>query len=108
MSTPAPNTKPVPEGPWDGGPDLDPNRWKGWLSEHSQKFDEGVTKLKEELQEAFEDISGKPGEDGNPTDPKALARYQTKLSEYTTYRSLQSNSAKSLADMQKQNARNLG
>ncbi len=108
MSTNTPVTKPAPDNPWDGGPDLDPNRWKGWLSEHSQQFDHGVKKLKEELQEAFEAIAGDENSDANPTDPKALAHYQTKLSEYTTYRSLQSNSAKSLADMQKQNARNLG
>lgn len=115
MSTPGPSTKPAPDNPWDGSDSLDPNRWKGWLSEHSVKFDAGVKHLKEELQKAFEAIAGKPpGEDGtggkpgNPTDPAALAKYQTALSEYTTYRSLQSNSAKSLADMQKQNARNLG
>lgn len=91
---------------WDDGVPESP--WKGWLSQHSQRFDEGVEVLKEELDKAFDKISGGNGEDGNPTDPQALAEYQTKLSEYTTYRSLQSNSAKSLADMQKQNARNLG
>ncbi len=88
----------------------DPNRWKGWLSEHSHKFDDGVEDLKIKLDEAFKEIAGdkENNKPGNPTDPQALANYQTKLSEYTTFRSLQSNSAKSLADMQKQNARNLG
>lgn len=94
---------------WDGGPQK-PGDWKGWLSDHSKEFDEGVSSLKEELDAAFKKLAGdkETGEEGDPTNPQFLADYQTKLSEYTTYRSLQSNSAKSLADMQKQNARNLG
>ena len=104
-----PNTRPG-EGNFDGTPPEDPNRWKGWLSEHSHQFDKGVTHLKTELDRVFKELAGDPDNNkpGNPTDPKLLADYQTKLSEYTTYRSLQSNSSKSLADMQKQNARNLG
>lgn len=104
-----PTTKP---GGFGDTPEIpeDPNRWKGWLSEHSQNFDDGVKQLKKELDAAFKAIAGdkETGEDGDPTNPQLLADYQTKLSEYTTYRSLQSNSAKSLADMAKQNARNLG
>ena len=102
-------TKPA-EGNFDGTPPEDPNRWKGWLSEHSHQFNQGVEKLKTELDEIFKDLAGDgtPGNPGDPTNPQKLAKYQTALSEYTTYRSLQSNSAKSLADMQKQNARNLG
>jgi len=101
---------PAPENGWDGANPDDPDRWKGWLSEHSRAFDAGVIKLKTDLQKAFDAIAGDGTEEnpGDPTNPQKLAKYQTALSEYTTYRSLQSNSAKSLADMQKQNARNLG
>ncbi len=91
-------------------PEIPEKRWEGWLSEHSHQFDEGVKRLKSELDEVFKKLAGneEEGIEGDPTNPQLLANYQTKLSEYTTYRSLQSNSAKSLADMQKQNARNLG
>ncbi len=92
---------------WDSGPQK-PGDWHGWLSDHSKEFDKGVETLKDHLDKAFKELAGEEGKPGNPTDPQALAKYQTALSEYTTYRSLQSNSAKSLADMQKQNARNLG
>lgn len=93
---------------WDNGPA--PSDSGGWLIDHSKKFDKGVDKLKTDLQKAFEKLAGDgtPGNPGDPTNPAHLAEYQTHLSAYTTYRSLQSNSAKSLADMQKQNARNLG
>ncbi|WP_421569856.1 EscF/YscF/HrpA family type III secretion system needle major subunit [Stenotrophomonas sp. PD6] len=96
------------ERTWDNGPK--PPGSGGWLIDHSREFDKGVTKLKEELQKAFEKLAGDGTDDnpGDPTNPAFLAEYQTHLSAYTTYRSLQSNSAKSLADMQKQNARNLG
>ena len=91
-------------------PEIPEKRWGGWLSEHSHKFDDGVIFLKSELDRVFKQLAGdkEEGIEGDPTNPQLLADYQTKLSEYTTYRSLQSNSAKSLADMQKQNARNLG
>lgn len=108
MTTPV--NRPAP-GEWDPGIPDDPNAWKGWLTDHSKQFDNGVKKLKVDLQKAFEKIAGdgiEGGNPGDPTNPQHLADYQTKLSEYTTFRSLQSNSAKSLADMQKQNARNLG
>lgn len=92
---------------WDGGPQK-PGDWHGWLGEHSKDFDEGVGSLKEKLEKAFEELAGDGTKPGDPTNPQKLADYQTALSEYTTFRSLQSNSAKALADMQKQNARNLG
>lgn len=96
------------ERTWDGGPP--PPNSGGWLIDHSKEFDKGVEELKDKLQEAFEKLAGdgSPENPGDPTNPAHLANYQTHLSAYTTYRSLQSNSAKSLADMQKQNARNLG
>jgi len=83
----------------------------GWLGDHSDRFDHGVATLKDELDKAFKALAGdgtEDGEQGDPTNPAYLAKYQTALSGYTTYRTLQSNSAKSLSDMQKQNARNLG
>ncbi|MEG2804542.1 EscF/YscF/HrpA family type III secretion system needle major subunit [Stenotrophomonas sp.] len=92
---------------WDGGPQK-PGGWNGWLGQHSVKFDHGVATLKDELDKAFKALAGDGTTPGDPTNPQLLANYQTALSEYTTFRSLQSNSAKSLADMQKQNARNLG
>ena len=92
---------------WDGGPQK-PGDWHGWLGEHSKNFDEGVATLKTKLEEAFKELAGDGTKPGDPTNPQLLANYQTALSEYTTFRSLQSTSAKALADMQKQNARNLG
>ncbi|WP_315387233.1 EscF/YscF/HrpA family type III secretion system needle major subunit [uncultured Stenotrophomonas sp.] len=88
---------------------VDPAESWGWLGDHSDRFDKGVEKLKEELDKAFKALAGdENGVGGDPTNPAHLANYQTALSGYTTYRTLQSNSAKSLSDMQKQNARNLG
>lgn len=99
---------PTPTPPdFDG--DVQGPRW-GWLGDHSDKFDHGVLSLKKALDIAFKKLAGDgtPGNEGDPTNPANLADYQTALSGYTTYRTLQSNSAKSLSDMQKQNARNLG
>lgn len=101
-------TPPIIVNPgWDGGPQK-PGDWNGWLGAHSAKFDQGVATLKHKLDEAYKKIAGGDGKEGDPTNPQFLADYQSALAEYTTFRSLQSNSAKSLADMQKQNARNLG
>jgi len=96
-----------PGARFDG--DIQGPSW-GWLGDHSDKFDSGVKTLKTELDKAFKALAGDgtPGNEGDPTNPALLADYQTALSGYTTYRTLQSNSAKSLSDMQKQNARNLG
>lgn len=93
----------VPPSPWDGDHDLTvpPGEWNGWLDDHSKQFNDGVNTLKAALEAAFETLKTKP------SDPAALASYQTKLSEYNMYRMLQSNSSKTLADMQKQNIRNI-
>ncbi|WP_312327570.1 EscF/YscF/HrpA family type III secretion system needle major subunit [Stenotrophomonas sp.] len=100
---------PVPVGGDFDGDKPDPSKSWGWLGDHSDRFDKGVEKLKGELDAAFAKLAGdKDGNGGDPTNPAYLADYQTALSGYTTYRTLQSNSAKSLSDMQKQNARNLG
>lgn len=92
-----------PADPWDDDHQLVPGTgdWNGWLDGHSKDFNAGVEDLKTKLQEAFVALSK------NPSDPAALASYQTKLSEYNMYRMLQSNSSKTLADMQKQNIRNI-
>ncbi len=108
MTTPNVGTKPaVPSPEFDD--DMQGPQW-GWLGDHSDKFDRGVFKLKVALDEAFLALAGDgtTANPGDPTNPAKLADYQTALSGYTTYRTLQSNSAKSLSDMQKQNARNLG
>lgn len=108
MSTPNVGNAPVTPGDdFDG--DIQGPSW-GWLGDHSDKFDKGVSFLKGELEKAFVKIAGDGTNEnkGDPTNPAYLADYQTALSAYTTYRTLQSNSAKSLSDMQKQNARNLG
>lgn len=93
---------PTPEWEEGGGGAGDAARWKDWLQLHSQGFDWGVQDLKAKLDAAFREVVQKP------SDPTALANYQTALASYSMFRTLQSNSAKSLADMQKQNARNLG
>lgn len=84
----------------DGG---DAANWKGWLNNHAAAFDARVQDLNAKLQQAFVAIQGE-----GASDPTALAAYQTALQEYNMYRMMQSNSAKNLADMQKQNIRNLG
>lgn len=107
------NPRAIPSG-WDsdavGG---DPADWNGWLHNHSENFTSGVQDLQAALQDAYmalvgNGIPGDANEHGNPSDPAALARYQTALAEYNMFRMMQSNSSKNLADMQKQNARNLG
>lgn len=92
---------------WDDGAQK-PGVWDGWLTVHGEKFDAGTQTLKQKLDDAFKKLAGDGTTPGDPTNPQVLAEYQTAMSEYTTYRSLQSNSAKALSDMQKQNARNLG
>lgn len=98
---------PGPGSDFDG--DIQGPSW-GWLGDHSDKFDSGVKTLKKALDDAFKALAGDGTDEnkGDPTNPALLADYQTALAGYTTYRTLQSNSAKSLSDMQKQNARNLG
>lgn len=97
---------------WDGGPQApgDGSAWDGWLDQHSSRFDGGVLDLKAKLDKAFNDLAGDgtPANPGDPSNPAKLAAYQTALAEYNMFRMLQSNSSKNLADMQKQNARNLG
>lgn len=98
------NTPPItPTTGW-GDPPVgggDANDWKGWISEHSKAFDEGVNDLKSKLQATFDALSA------NPSDPAKLADYQSALSDYNMYRMLQSNSTKSLTDQSKAVIRNL-
>lgn len=88
------------EDPGDGG---DPALWKGWMSNHSGMFDDGVKDLKAKMAAILEKL----GEEGNASDPAMLASYQAALSEYNMYRMLQSNSTKSLSDQSKSVIRNL-
>jgi type III secretion protein F len=87
---------------WDDDSVGTPGNWSGWLNDHSESFDSGVKDLKAKLDVAFAEL------ELNPSQPNLLAKYQTALQEYNMYRMMQSNSSKNLADMQKQNIRNLG
>ena len=87
---------------WDGEAPGDSTKWNGWLNNHSVSFDAGVLDLKDKLNDAFAALQL------DPSQPDLLAKYQTALQEYNMYRMMQSNSSKNLADMQKQNIRNLG
>jgi type III secretion protein F len=91
-----------PRNNWDGGPIGNGDNWNGWLDQHSESFDAGVLDLKGKLDSAFAALQL------DPSQPALLAQYQTALQEYNMYRMMQSNSSKNLADMQKQNIRNLG
>lgn len=96
---------PVATGPgWeDPGPGGNPALWKGWMTNHSLMFDNGVTDLKAKMEAVLKQL----GEAGKSSDPKLLAEYQAALSEYNMYRMLQSNSTKSLSDQSKSVIRNL-
>lgn len=86
-----------------------PEQVLGLVGRSQRSLRQGRGEAEGELDAAFAALAGdKDGKGGDPTNPAFLADYQTALSGYTTYRTLQSNSAKSLSDMQKQNARNLG
>ena len=67
--------------------------WNGFLSKQSTTFDNGVVRLNSELQSALEELSA------DPSDPQLLARYQSRLSEYTLYRNAQSNVVKVYKDV---------
>jgi type III secretion protein F len=86
---------------FDGLPEGDAANWNGWLDVHSEGFDDGVLDLRAKVQDAFEKLKS------DPSNPTYLAQYQSALSEYNLIRMAQSNSTKNLADMQKQNIRNL-
>ncbi|CAI1685419.1 type III secretion system needle complex protein PrgI [Serratia fonticola] len=67
--------------------------WKGFLSESSKGFDDGVKALNESLDTALESLKA------DPSDPQNLAEYQSRLSEYTLYRNAQSNVVKVYKDV---------
>ncbi|MFU9136520.1 type III secretion system needle complex protein [Erwinia tasmaniensis] len=67
--------------------------WNGFLSSTSDSFDTGVTKLNEELAEALDKLKS------DPSNPENLAKYQSRLSEYTLYRNAQSNVVKVYKDV---------
>lgn len=67
--------------------------WSGFIDEVSKTFDTGVGNLNEQVAQALKDLSEKP------SDPKLLAAYQSKLSEYTLYRNAQSNVVKAYKDL---------
>nr|WP_279051257.1 type III secretion system needle complex protein [Cedecea davisae] len=67
--------------------------WDGFLSHTSGTFDTGVTQLNVELSEALSDLTK------DPSNPELLAKYQSRLSEYTLYRNAQSNVVKVYKDV---------
>lgn len=67
--------------------------WDGFLSEMSGPFDSGVTNLNTELDEALKLLTA------DPSNPELLAKYQSRLSEYTLYRNAQSNVVKVYKDV---------
>lgn len=67
--------------------------WDGFLSAMSGDFDTGVTNLNEELSAALEHLKS------DPSNPEYLAKYQSRLSEYTLYRNAQSNVVKVYKDV---------
>lgn len=67
--------------------------WDGFLSEMSGSFDTGVVNLNTELKAALESLTE------DPSNPELLAKYQSRLSEYTLYRNAQSNVVKVYKDV---------
>lgn len=67
--------------------------WNGYLSDISGDFDSGVTTLNEELTQALDLLKE------DPSNPEYLAKYQSRLSEYTLYRNAQSNVVKVYKDV---------
>ncbi|AUH51347.1 EscF/YscF/HrpA family type III secretion system needle major subunit [Chromobacterium sp. ATCC 53434] len=66
----------------------------GWsLSDMSGEFDDKTASLQAELKTALADLTA------NPSNPKTLADYQSKLSEYNLYRNAQSNTIKVFKDI---------
>ncbi|KGC96474.1 type III secretion apparatus needle protein [Burkholderia pseudomallei] len=69
------------------------NDWTGYLTGIGRAFDEGVKTLSDQLRAATAAMST------NPSDPAALARYQSVMSEYNLYRNAQSSAVKSMKDI---------
>ncbi|WP_244665027.1 type III secretion system needle complex protein [Candidatus Symbiopectobacterium sp. 'North America'] len=67
--------------------------WNDYLSNKSSTFDNGVTQLNSELELALEKLAA------DPFNPELLAIYQSRLSEYTLYRNVQSNVVKVYKDV---------
>ncbi|WP_230350791.1 type III secretion system needle filament subunit SctF [Lelliottia sp. WAP21] len=64
-----------------------------YIEQLSNNFDVGVASLQQTLTEALAALQG------NPSDPKLLAQYQSALSSYTLYRNAQSNVVKAFRDI---------
>ncbi len=74
--------------------DVNPvTNWDGFLSDMSATFDTGVINLNTELSAALTELTG------DPSNPELLAKYQSRLSEYTLYRNAQSNVVKVYKDV---------
>jgi len=75
--------------------------WDGFLTHESGRFDAGVVSLNAELEEALTALAN------DPSNPELLAKYQSRLSEYTLYRTAQSNVVKVYKDTSSTIASNL-
>ncbi|ONC26356.1 hypothetical protein AQ914_04555 [Burkholderia pseudomallei] len=71
---------------------LYPSGADGYLSDLSQGFDNGVVTMQSNMNAALSALQD------DPSDPAALANYQSELSEYNLYRNAQSAAVKTMKD----------
>ncbi|MBP2168813.1 type III secretion protein F [Erwinia toletana] len=69
------------------------NKWAGFLTDTSGKFDSRVVELNSELAAALLALQG------DSSDPTLLAKYQSLSSDYQVYRQTQSSVVKSYKDV---------
>lgn len=67
--------------------------WDGYLTHQSGLFNEQVSQLNADLQQALQEVHD------DPSNPATLSKYQAILSEYTLYRNAQSNITKTYKDV---------
>lgn len=67
--------------------------WSGYLDGISKEYDTGVDDLQQQVDDSLDALAKKP------SDPRLLAAYQSKLSEYNLYRNAQSNTVKVFKDI---------
>lgn len=74
-------------------PFAEDGEWKGYLTKLSKEFDAGVTTLNTEVESALASLTK------DPSNPELLAQYQSRLAEYTLYRTAQANVVKTLKEV---------
>ena len=75
------------------GSDVETSVGNGFLMELSEAFRDQSQKLNAALKTALDNLKN------NPSDPAALAEYQSALSQYTLYRNAQSSVVKAYKDV---------